>query len=112
MTAELQRDAVAAMTDAAVLGHGPRLEHCGGGDVHPQPNPAAAPPAIQESRGSAPTRAAEDSLVPRALSTGAPASGGGRHRGVTDGCEVECGAQSVTLRAHAGWGASDVTPLS
>ena len=77
MTAELRRDAVAAMTDAAVLGHGPRLEHCAGGDVHPPPNPAAAPPAIQESRGSAPTRAAEDSLVPRALSTGAPASGGG-----------------------------------
>ena len=37
---------------------------------------------------------------------------GGRHRGVTDGCEVECGARSVTLRAHAGWGASEVTPLS
>ena len=77
MTAELQRDAVAAMTDAAVLGHGQTLEHCAGGDVHPPPNPAAAPPAIQESRGSAPTRAAEDSLVSRALSTGAPASGGG-----------------------------------
>ena len=57
------------MTDAAVLGHAPRLEHCAGGDVHPLPKPAAAPPAIQESRGSAPMLTAENSLVPRELST-------------------------------------------
>ena len=77
MTAELGPDAVAAMTDAAVLRHGPRLEHCAGGDVHPQPNSAAAPPGIQESSVSTPTRAADDSLVPRVLSTRAPASRGG-----------------------------------
>ena len=57
------------MTDVAVLGRAPRLEHCAGDNVHPPADPAAAPPAIQESRGSAPTRVSENSLVPRAMST-------------------------------------------
>ena len=57
------------MTDAAVLGHAPRLEDCAGDDVHPPADPAAAPPSIQKRRGTAPTRAAENSGVPQALST-------------------------------------------
>ena len=61
---------MAEMTSGALLGHALRLEHCAGDDVHPPENPAAAPPAIQESRGSTPTRAAKNLIVSRALSTG------------------------------------------
>ena len=60
---------MAAMTDAAVLVHAPRLEDCAGDDVTSPADAAAAPPAIRTRRGSAPTRAAENLLVPRALST-------------------------------------------
>ena len=60
---------MAAMTDTAVLGHAARMDDCAGDKYAPPADLLTAPLAIRTRRGLAPTRAAVNFLVPRALST-------------------------------------------